>query len=406
MKSNLKIIIIKTFKLIPPRTREKIIIMYLSIVNISNVIKNVRKTKKTLNYIKKEQPILYKNSKKALWRYCFRQTDSKKHKEYLDTYARQNVKCIQQRIKSNLPYDEPILICAVKNDIRRIKMQLDHHRELGIVNFVYIDNMSDDGTYEWLINQGVDVYRVEDKFSATAKNAWFRQVTDKYGYNRWYIILDSDELFVYPGMEEGKIHNLIKFAEREKMNFLQSFMIDMYSKEQLNNNKPKEIDITKYDIKKYNCFFDKDNYYILPSYKGERIHGGSRARLFSDSSHSFAPLLTKNPLYYLKKEEVFGVHYTIPYYDNFNKPIISGILHYKFLPEDSYKYTQIVKEGNYANGSAEYKQYLKIMEEQPNLHFFNNNSQKFNSSFDLLTINIFNKNMSEKLVSYIKQSSK
>ena len=114
--------------------------------------------------------------------------------------------------------------------------------------------------------------------------------------------MDSDELFAYPGMETGTIHDLIRFAEKEGMNFIQSFMIDMYSKEKIFSLPQKIFNIDNYNIMKENCYFDTDSYFITLSYKGKRIIGGPRSRVFSNKVQNFTTLLTKNPLIYLQEK--------------------------------------------------------------------------------------------------------
>jgi len=395
---------LKIFLIIPPKLREIILIIIVLIIYFPNIMRNIAKTKKVLKKFKENNSVLYRTSEIALWNYCFRQASSKKYNIYLDIYKNQNVKCIRRNIEFDLPYNEPILICAVKNNLHSVKMQIDYHKLLAVKNFVYIDNMSDDGTFEWLLDQEADIYQVDDKFHSQARNAWVRQITDLYGYNRWYLILDSDELFAYPGMETGTIHDLIRFNEKEGMKFIQSFMIDMYSKEKIFSLPQKIFNIDNYNIMKENCYFDTDSYFINFSYKGKRIIGGPRSRVFSNKVQNFTTLLTKNPLIYLQEKDHFGIHHSIPYYKNFNLPIISGILHYKFLPGDGEKYVRIAKEGNFAGESAQYKQYVKAIKQNPDLYFYYDKSQKFTNSLDLLKINIIDQTWSQKLISYLESS--
>lgn len=389
---------------LPSRFREFILIFLFFVIHPNRMFKKIRITMKTLKYIKKENPLKYNNSKKALYSFCLRGTTVEKCDIYMKTYEQQNVISHQRNIKLDIADKGPIFVCAVKNDLNRVKMQISHHEKIGIKHFVYIDNMSDDGTFEWLIEKGVDVFRVDDEFSATAKNAWIRQITDIYGYNRWYLIMDSDELFVYPGMEEYLIKKLIDFAEHEKLYGLQSFMIDMYSKADINSEYYN--DLKEYDIKKENCYFDTDSYFVENSYKGTKILGGPRARVFKHHKNNlFTPLLTKNSLMYLKKEDFFGIHYSIPYFKNFNHQLISGLLHYKFLPGDNENYMQIAEKGNYADGSSEYKQYVKSLRENSPIFFYYERSQAFNSSLDLLKINIIDKEYANKLINHLKNHS-
>lgn len=387
------------FLKIPPRIREQLIIVFIFLIYFADIRQNIDKTKEVLGFFKKENPLLYQNSKTALKSYSLKQPKIEHFKMFMDTYKNHNMKCIKKYIDRDSSSDEPIMVCAVKNDLTKIKMQLEHHKSIGINNYVYIDNMSDDGTYEWLSEQEVDLYRTEDKFHSSVKESWIRKITDIYGYNRWYLILDSDELFVYPYMENKTIQELIYFAKKEGMFFIQSFLIDMYSKGKIFDDNIKTEAITllnQYDIKKNFCYFDLDSYLIKPSYKGKKILGGPRLRVFGGVSKIDPPLLTKNPLIYLKKEDIFRTHHSLPYYKNFHQPIISGILHYKFLPNEKEEYIRIAEEGRYFNNSFEYKQYIKIINKNPNLYFYYSKSQKFNNSLDLLKINIFDVETAQK----------
>ena len=62
-----------------------------------------------------------------------------------------------------LSSDSVILICCVYNDARRIKKVYEHHKTIGVSHFVFVDNMSDDGTTQWLLSQDVDVYQTDEK---------------------------------------------------------------------------------------------------------------------------------------------------------------------------------------------------------------------------------------------------
>lgn len=391
MKEFLKKQLIK----LPPSIYEVLYVVINIFIKPSYLYKNTNR----LKLFRQVEPSLYQSSNKALKKYCLIQTNSEIFETYVESYKKQKVKCIKRDSQKMIKTKEPILICAVKNDIHRVKMQIEHHKKIGIKHFIYIDNMSSDGTYEYLLKAGVDVFQVDEYFNAVVKNSWFRQITDIYGYNQWYLILDSDELFVYPGMETKSLEKFIKFSEKNNMNYIQSFMIDMYSKEKINSAPTKINSMDKYDIKHENCYFDTETYTCEKYFRGKRITGGPRSRVFSTERNRFDPLLTKNPLIYLTRDIVYGIHHSIPYRNNFDKPIISGLLHYKFLPEDRIKYEKIAKEGNYSGGSAEYKQYLLKIEQEPELYFYYKDTQKFNTSMDLLKINIFNRDLSEKFIS-------
>ena len=373
---------------LPPKLRDSLLMKYNYLVHFKDIGKNLERLNKILAILEETNPVAAQNAREALRMYCLIRTNPKKCASYLDTYGKQHVRHIQSRSPGYSDSNTPILICAVKNDLQKVKMQIDHHRSLGIVQFVYIDNMSTDGTFEWLLSQEIDVYRTDDSFSAIAKNAWFRQITDRYGYDRWYLILDSDELFVYPGMEHSSISEYVKFLENQKLSLIQSFLIDMYprGRDILQQEDQEEV---VFDIRREYRYFDSESYSIEYTYKGMNILGGPRTRCFSEKDKKFSPLLTKNPLMRLQTSDVFGVHRSLPYAKNIGIPIAAGLLHYKFLPGDEEKYSQIVRDGNYSGGSAEYKQYLKILQKRPSLSFYYDKSTEFTNSLDLLKINVF-----------------
>jgi len=397
-----KKVLLRLILIVPPRFREGLIIIYLFFKYYPDIQKNRAKTKEILRIWKKQKPNLYQNSKKAVWTYCYREPKSESYALFLAAYHTQQIRCVRKHIPANLPYNEPILICPVKNDLDRVRMHIEHHQAIGIQNFVYLDNNSNDGTFEWLLSQKTDLYQVKANFNTFSKIAWIRQVTDIYGYNRWYLILDSDELFAYPGMETCPISYLMQFAEQERMPLFQSLLIDMYAKGKIINSTPDKNETSRHDIKKKYCYFDLDSYTFKPSYKNNKIVGGPRARIFSEENQPFKSLLTKNVLVYLRAEDFFYIHYLLPYYKNFTYPFMSGLLHYKFLPNDIQKYEQIARHGHYAGGSADYKQYLSILKENPNLTFFHSKSQTFFHSLDLLKINVIDKKYCNKFLSILQ----
>ena len=60
------------------------------------------------------------------------------------------IKPVRENIKiEEIGNKTPILICIVKDDIQRIEMSLNYYRKMGVKNFVYVDNMSTDGTFEY-----------------------------------------------------------------------------------------------------------------------------------------------------------------------------------------------------------------------------------------------------------------
>jgi len=287
-----------------------------------------------------------------------------------------------------------ILLCAVKDDFARIKMQINHHRNIGVKHFIYIDNISTDGTFEWLKEQeDVTLYTVDALYNSTIRMGWCQSAIEQEGYGKWYLILDSDELFAYPHMENANILKYVSFLENKKISAVTTPMIDMYSQSEIFMANPDE------EIKNAHCFFDTF-YYQDHRYVNWHFGGGPRYRLFSLKNE-----LTKHSLIKVGKDMVIDVHEIFPFHKNTETRAVAFLLHYKFLPGDAQKYKEIVKAGNYSWGSQEYKAYMRHYEQNPKVSFYYPGSQKLNTSIDLLKINIADKKFSNEFINWTQGST-
>ncbi|WP_347548513.1 glycosyltransferase family 2 protein [Pseudalkalibacillus hwajinpoensis] len=278
---------------------------------------------------------------------------------------------------------EVTLLCVVKNDLLKIRKLVEHHRKIGIKHFAILDNGSTDGTIDWLkVQEDVDLFCVEDKYTTNRREAWINRLIAYYGLNRWYLIVDSDELFAYHNMENEKISSLINHCENNSVNRMRAVMIDMYANDQFYLSSDDKAD-----------YIDSCRYFDLNSYKYENrdfidlVTGGPRGRIFKQN-----PWLTKYPLCYFEEGDIQGKsHFLFPFSKNKNTKCSVVLLHYKFLPNDIEKYRQISLDGNYFNGSVQYKEYVDYIDNSTNLSFINEETQEFNGTDSLYKIPILEK---------------
>ncbi len=271
----------------------------------------------------------------------------------------------------------PLALCVVKNDLARLEMVISHHRQLGIRQFAVLDNGSDDGTLEWLKQQpDIDVYSVKAPFLSLRKYGWINRLLAMYGFDRWYLYVDSDECLVYPGHETKTIDQLTQAISNRGLDRLGAVMLDMYSDQELYSTTDDQRPIAE----QY-CYFDADSFELSTSKRGPRINGGPRKRVFSAQSDD-SPLLIKFPLFYLRPGMVFeSAHYLYPF--KHEVPVGSALLHYKFLASDLARHRQIAENGSFQGGSREYKRYLSTYQEQGHLTFMYPGSVKYEGSSSL-----------------------
>lgn len=378
----MKKIISKVFFIIPPRIRE--VVFYLKFIKhpikkIKELNKIKKMYKKNSNKFKNCDSIYIYNSFKKL---IIKTNDGF---EFAKKYYNSNIEIIKKG-KNNI--DSPILICLVKNDLKRIKEFYQHYKKLGVTNFAFIDNNSDDGTFEYLNSiETITLFKIEEKYSTLNRQVWITKIMNYYGYNNWFIIVDSDEFLIYNNCENMNINNLIEIFEKNKIVRAKALMIDMYSDNVFlsdkNNKKEKIIETYRY--------FDKDTYIESKHKMFELIEGGVRKRVF-EKYENISPFLIKYPIIYFRKGDIqYNSHYSFPFYLNFKQKMNIALLHYKFIPEDLKKIKDRVKEKNYAMGSLEYNAYLKAYQDNPNLYLKDNKSEKLNNSNSVYKIKYLEK---------------
>src|SRR5271155_2620627 len=276
----------------------------------------------------------------------------------------------------------PIVICVVKNERDRIPDFLRHYRAAGIERFVFIDNQSDDGTFELLQRQpDLDLYRRPGAFDWMRKQGWINKVIEIYGYERWYIYVDADEHIVFDEIEQRGFTDLTLQMTRRGVRRVRGFLLDMYADGAVLESRyaPGEPLAAAYP------FFDREGYREERYQQVISYKGGPRMRAFAAADPQFLPELTKYPLFWtMPGEYMANPHHIWPYNDNFDSDRYLAILHYKFLPGIMDKVREAIKQANYWDGSLEYRCYAKILEADPKLSLVGPASARFTHSAELV----------------------
>ena len=274
-----------------------------------------------------------------------------------------------------------IVISIVKNESVRIPWFLNYYRGLGVKEFIFIDNGSEDTTVEYLLQQAdVLLYHSDPSSYASSRSGrlWINEIVLKHALGRWALVVDSDELISWPNCETEKLPGLVKYAERLGLKRIFTPLIDAYADApviQLPAYVPGEpfgamcpwID----PVSGAKARILKDRRLML--------HSGPRLRYLSDSL-SPPPLMTKQTLYYVEHN---GYSHVNSHFDNTVQPspLVAPLLHYKFLPNFSKKIDEAIQDGQHWEGAAEFKDYRKFGLEGAN--FKTNESVMITSGEDL-----------------------
>lgn len=232
-----------------------------------------------------------------------------------------------------------LLFCTIRNESERIDWFLQHYRRLGVTRFVFIDNDSTDGTRATLLAQpDTTVYHTTVSYKAARFGMdWINFTMLRHAHGAWCVVVDADELLIYPHWETRPLSALTKWLEREGKSALPAMMLELYPKGPLD-----QADCHPgMDPTEALSWFDPGNYTIIhkPLLDCLLIQGGPRARHFFALTPNRAPTLTKIPLikWSFHNAWVNSTHAILPralnrvYARDGGEQISGALMHTKFL---------------------------------------------------------------------------
>ncbi len=273
----------------------------------------------------------------------------------------------------DLPATGVLCFMVVRNEAKRLPFALDYYRRLGVCRFFVVDNDSADGAREWLSAQP-DVYLWHTRAAFGAARCgtdWTEALLRTYGEGRWCLVVDADELLVYPDSETVPLDAFCAALEGAGYRAAMALMIDMYSDRSLRD--------THYEPGTSflaSCpYFDRQVYHDrVERFYGHDEHpslfGGVRRRIFGGSE----PGKDERFFYCLNKVPLLKYDPSLVISDNFHwtscrqvAPLAAGLLHFKFTSDFL---TQAILESHrreHWQEGAQYAAYAAALERQPAL---------------------------------------
>ncbi len=284
--------------------------------------------------------------------------------------------------------DDVLCVSCVRNESLRLPYFLEYYRKLGIGRFIFIDNMSTDGTLEYLLKQGdAHVYSAAGSYAASRCGVhWVNEVLQSHGMDRWSLTVDADELLVYPGCEDIDLPKLIRHLEREGVGCLQTFMLDMYSDRPIRET----IYESGKDFLAVCPFFDGDSY----SERGRRDlpqRGGPRHRLFwaGRNNPKPSPFLEKFPLTKWGPNIYYELStHIIP--GSKAAAMTGALLHFKLFSDFYTKAADEAARGEHWDEALQYRTYWNVLRADRELSAFYIESVRYKDSAQLVQLGLMN----------------
>ncbi len=274
----------------------------------------------------------------------------------------------------------PILIVVVKDDLLRMQLIFKHYRSIGISQFVVLDNGSTDGTVDFCTSQeGTRVYHVATPYDGNRKEGWVERVIRSIGVDRWYIVVDSDEMLDYPGREQHPVQALIVRQSAMGNKRLYGYMLDMYSDKPLYS-----VTCTPDTIPQEFCWFDDDTYSLEEALYGMKLPmGGPRQRMTGNRMWA-----GKCPVFLFDDDmNILSAHFMQPIVQISKTNLCCVLRHYKYLSQDKavYQFRESQSSG-FAYTTVEYKAINEMASQNQKANMYCENSKKYKDSYSLTSL--------------------
>lgn len=282
--------------------------------------------------------------------------------------------CVNDRTDQIAPSDI-LVFSTFRNEYPRLPFFLDYYRRMGVSHFLLVDNGSDDGGREFLTDQpDVSLWTTEASYKRARFGVdWLNWLQWQYGHKHWCLVVDPDELLVYPFCDTRPLRALTDWLDASSIKSFGAMLLDMYPKGR--------IDESHYrpgtDPLEIACWFDAGNYTITKNSRFGNlwIQGGPRARMFFPENPMRAPALNKIPLVKWDRRYAYvsSTHMLLPrglnlVYDEWGGEKASGVLlHTKFLDTFTEKAREELSRKQHYAASHEYRAYAAGLSENPDL---------------------------------------
>jgi len=281
------------------------------------------------------------------------------------------------------------LFMTVRNESLRLPFMLRYYFSRGVNRIFVVDNNSSDNTAD-LVLSGKNTHLFLTKELHATQAPRVDLLLRRYGMGHWCLVVDADEVLIYPYCETLTLRELCNFLDRESSNAMDCILLDMYPGVPL-SEVMYEADS---DPLLTAPWFDKSPYttgcggplYIREEniiYEGmERIFGGMRNRLFGvNACLSKFPLIKFNKRMFLSQ----GTHFV---QNAWPSDIRGALLHFKYLQDFAVNVQREVQRNQHWHNAVEYRKYLSRLNGSLDLNFHSPLSTRFTDSHQLVALNL------------------
>ena len=304
--------------------------------------------------------------------------------------VRRAVKHLKGPIDVDCQKNEFVTLSFMRNAELHLEHFVEHYLELGARRIFLLDNGSTDKSLA-LASKYDEVTLLQCLLPYKYFKYEFRRYLIRAcAKNCWSLLTDIDERFCHPYSDRIGMSSFLQYLNRHNYSAVMGQMLDLFpagpATSWPSNGK---------ELVQQSCWYELENLHRTKLKRRNQmrvvdprlftISGGIRASGFKMDNR---PNLTKYPL-------LFSNGTVLPSESSSHR-IRGGriadttclIKHYKFHRDFQSQCRQIVKEKSYFKDSLEYRQYLRVLQEQNGLNLKTDTSKRFNQVNQLIDDNI------------------
>jgi len=255
------------------------------------------------------------------------------------------------------------VVAVARNERVLMPHFLAHYRRLGVSHFVLVDNLSDDGTREYLLEQpDVVLYSADTEYRHSHYGvAWQQAVLAAHALGKWVVLADIDEFLVFEGCEDRPVADWLRAQAAAGHDAVLTMMVDMYPPGDL-----ADADFSTQAPFDAAPYFDKQP--LVPWLMGSGCFSngptylsGLRHRLIPDSAPNLytaqkVAVLRYQPWVRLSE----GLHYAANIQVSTQR---ACFCHFKYHAGFKAKVHAEIARRQHFNGAEEYRKYLAMVAE-------------------------------------------
>ena len=285
------------------------------------------------------------------------------------------------------------LFAIMRNESLRLPYFINYYNSLKIDRLLIVDNNSTDNSVDIALSfNKIHVFKTTESYQNHW--CWMEYLLEEFGKGHWCIVVDIDELLIFPHNDILSVHHICKFLEDVGDTALRALLLDIYSDQTVRNTVyvagQNPLDSCSYfDMSHYEVTFPYFDHLRWKFFESTHFTGGMRERVFGKSKPVTS--LNKFPLF----KNISGTYLGQGMHAINGSKIsdLQGVVfHTKFLSDFIQEAQEEAVREQHFNKASYYKDFKRKFDCNPDLCLANSDSVRYRDSAQLVELGLLKTN--------------